>query len=88
MIEGGGWTTYWVHFEVPVFTRLLEVDDDFFIGKLEFLEGDVSAVGIWAGVVCVENDLGVGPVLSLVAAAHCGVVGELVDICVSGGIYD
>ena len=79
---------YWIHFEVPVFTRLLEVNDDFFIGKLEFLEGDGSAVGIWAEVVCVESDLGMGPVLSLVAAAHCGVVGELVDVCVSEGVCD
>jgi len=71
---------YRVHFEIPVLSWFLEVDDDLFIRELEFLERDVSSMCVWTAVVCVESDLGVSPVLSLIAAAHCmsGLVGGFV----------
>lgn len=55
-------TTYRVHLEVPVLTRLVEVNDDFVVRKAEFFEGNVGAVRIRASVIRVEGDLWVCPV--------------------------
>lgn len=44
--------TSWVYvFEVPVWTRSIQVDEDFLEGDLEFREDDVGAVGVGAAVV-------------------------------------
>lgn len=63
--------SYRVDFKVPWLSRLLEVDDDFFIGEVELFEGDVGAVGVGAEVVGVEGYFG----------RHTGAVG-LFDCCV------
>ena len=43
--------THRIDFQVPLFSRALEVDDYFFVGQVEFFEGDMDAMGPWTAVV-------------------------------------
>lgn len=50
----GGHETARVDFQVPGVTRTVEGNDDFFIGEVEFAEGDVGTVSPGAGVIRIE----------------------------------
>lgn len=54
---------YRVDLEVPGLARGIEVNNNLLILETKLLEGDVSAVGPGAEVVCVEDDLGRGHVV-------------------------
>lgn len=57
-IGDGGNEAARVKVEVPLRARGVEVDDDFRIGQVQLCEGDVGAVGVGAGMVGVDGDLG------------------------------
>lgn len=53
-------STYWIHFKIPWLTRLVKVDDDFFVLQTKLLDHNVCAMSPGAAVVGVECDLVAG----------------------------
>ena len=46
-----------VDLQVPILSRLREVNDNFFVGNLQLGQKDVNSVSPRTGMVCVEGNL-------------------------------
>ena len=49
--------SYRVDLQIPILSRLVEVNDDFFVGDLQLGQKDVNSLSKGTGMVSVEGDL-------------------------------